>query len=97
MCITSQAQYNQEFVEILSHFNADSIGKTIQDLENFGNRYCNEGNGNKDVAEYVVTRMQSYGIENAAVDSFFLNLDLGWLPSISRYCYNAKGRQGTRG
>lgn len=91
MCITSQAQYNQEFVEILSHFNADSIGKTIQDLENFGNRYCNEGNGNKDVAEYVVTRMQSYGIENATVDSFFLNLDLGWLPSISRYCYNAKG------
>lgn len=91
MCIASQAQYNPEFVEILSHFNADSIGKTIQDLENFGNRYCNEGNGNKDVAEYVVARMQSYGIENAVVDSFFLNLDLGWLPPISRYCYNAKG------
>lgn len=91
LLFSAQAQYNPTFLETLSHFNADSIGRTIQDLENFGNRYCNEGEGNKDVAEYVVARLNSYGITNARVDSFYLDLDLGWLPSIARYCYNATG------
>lgn len=81
----------QTFSEILPYFSADSIGRTIRDLEAFGNRYCDEGDGNRDVAEYIVRRLQNYGVENAVVDSFYLNLNTGWLPVISRYCYNVKG------
>lgn len=69
---------------MLPHLNADSIGKTIQDLENFGNRYCDYGNGNKDVAEYIVTRLQSYGIPTDHIDSFYLDTTFIWLPHIER-------------
>lgn len=86
-----QAQYNRDLLDILPHINADSIARTIQDLENFDNRYCDHGAGNIDVAEYLVSRLQNYGVHNAAIDSFFLNTDFIWLPHIERYCYNVVG------
>lgn len=91
LTFTVNAQFNQDLLNMLPHLNADSIGKTIQDLENFGNRYCDYGNGNKDVAEYIVSRLQSYGIPTAHIDSFYLDTTFIWLPHIERYCYNAVG------
>lgn len=37
LTFTVNAQFIQDLLNMLPHLNADSIGKTIQDLENFGN------------------------------------------------------------
>ena len=85
----SQAQTREEFEEMLSQINSDSLRQTVVDMQSFQNRFC--GVGNKQVAQYIVNRLQGYGVANAAVDSFMLELDPWFAPPINRYMYNVKG------
>jgi len=85
----SQAQTREEFEQMLNQINSDSLQRTVVDMQSFKNRYC--GAGNKEVAQYIVNRLQRYGVVNAAIDSFNLQLDPWFAPAFNRYMYNVKG------
>ena len=91
LCVSGQTQ--AEFNYVLSQINADSLKKTVQDLQHFGNRYCNNTvDGNREVAKYLVNRLKNYGINNAKIDSFPVAME-HWLGgTIDRYMYNVVGR-----
>ena len=84
-----------EFETILSQIHADSLKKTVEDLVAFDNRLCCATVGNnKKVAQYLIQRLQNYGVENAAIDSFFVSIGYHWLLNggVNQYMYNVKGR-----
>lgn len=87
-----KGQTQAEFDNLLNQINSDSIQQTIQDLVLFENRFCNDTPmGNFQVANYLVNRLKSYGIENAAIDSFLFQ-GYTWLTGdLNRYFYNVKG------
>jgi hypothetical protein len=65
------SQTRNEIIEILNFINADSIKRTVLDLQNFGSRRADRPpTGNLEVAQYLVNRLKAYGIENAHIDSF---------------------------
>lgn len=88
-----RGQTQAEFDNILNQINSDSIRQTIVDLASFNNRFCDHTPiGNKPVAEYIVQRLKSYGIENAIIDSFHY-VGSTWLTGdLDRFFYNVKGR-----
>ena len=91
VCVSAQTQ--AEFENMLSQINADSMKKTVQDLQNFGNRFCDyTSEGNKNVAIYLVNRLKNYGIENAKIDSFYVSMENWLVGNIDRYMYNVVGR-----
>lgn len=86
-----KAQTQEEFDNLLNQINSDSIEKTIVDLVAFENRFCNNTEiGNIEVANYIVNRLKSYGIENAHVDSFHYQ-GYAYSSFVNRFFYNAKG------
>ena len=94
LIVWASAQTQAEFEDMLSQINADSLKKTVQDLQNFGNRFCdNSSGGNKNVALYLVNRLKNYGIGDAKIDSFHVQIEEHWLlGNIDRYMYNVAGR-----
>ena len=62
---------------LLSQINADSLLRTVTDLQNFGSRYALRDGGNQQVSEYLVRRLQNYGI-TTEVDIFHKSGDF-WL------------------
>ena len=56
-------------VALFAEINADSLRQTVLDLQNFGSRYALRDGGNQEVAEYIVGRLNRYGIP-AIVDTF---------------------------
>ena len=91
VCVSAQTQ--AEFESMLSQINADSLKKTVQDLQDFGDRYCDRTpEGNRKVAQYLVDRLKNYGIENAKIDSFPVNINHWFIGNINRYIYNVVGR-----
>lgn len=82
---------NPEILEpILPQFNADSLRQTVLDLQNFGSRFALREGGNREVAEYLVQRLNNYGIP-AAIDSFY-QAGYNWLTgSYEQWFYNVKG------
>jgi hypothetical protein len=88
-----KGQTQAEFDNILNQINSDSISRTIIDLVSFNNRFCNHTElGNKQVADYIVQRLKSYGIVNAVVDSFHFVGNTWLTGDLDRYFYNVKGR-----
>lgn len=87
-----KGQTQAEFDNLLNQINSDSIQKTIEDLVLFENRFCNDTEmGNLQVAQYLVNRLKSYGIENAKVDSFLFQGSTWLTGTISRQFYNVLG------
>ena len=80
----------EDFQNMLSELNADSIKATMQTLENFPSRFA--AHGNRDVAEYIAGRFEAYGLSDVQVDSFYVN-QYTWLvgDTLKRYMYNVKG------
>ena len=90
-----QAQSQTDLEGILSQISADSVYATVQDLQNFGSRFavCDSytSDGNRDVVDYIIQRLESYGI-TTEIDSFFkqgLSPFGGML--INQWFYNVKG------
>ena len=87
---TLSAQNEEDIVHLLSQINADSVLSTVNDLENFGSRFALRAGGNREVAEYVVQRLENYGIP-AVIDSFY-NESSSWLTGdYAQWFYNVKG------
>ncbi len=79
---------NVTFTNILSAINADSIKRTVMDMQAFDSRFCLHDN--KEVAEYLVARLQAYGIENAAIDSFYVEDTTQITGPFAAWMYNVK-------
>ena len=83
-----RAQNQTDLSEILNQISADSVYATVQDLQNFGSRLAvqNENNpdGNRDVADYIIQRLERYGV-TAELDSF------PGFNGIDQLFYNVKG------
>ena len=89
ICGTLRAQSTYSLEEILPQINADSLLRTVLDLQNFGSRLAIREGGNREVAEYLVQRFENYGV-TAVIDSFFLQGVLGH-QIIYQWFYNVKG------
>ena len=87
---TLQAQTPANLESILSQINADSLLRTVMDLQNFGSRFALREGGNIEVAEYLVQRLNNYGI-TAEIDSFY-KTDYNWIAGdVNHWFYNVKG------
>ncbi|HHU47815.1 MAG TPA: M28 family peptidase [Bacteroidales bacterium] len=89
-CNILSAQFNPIIDSLARYINADSLARTVRDLENFGDRFATRDN--KDVAEYLVQRLKSYGIDNAAIDSFRVTGSSFFTGEFDVNMYNVKGR-----
>jgi hypothetical protein len=86
-----RAQTPEEFSIFLDEINGDSLRETVADLQNFETRFCLREGGNKEVAEYIVQRLENYGV-NAEIDSFYVQDGHFWLSGdFSSWFYNVKG------
>lgn len=84
------AQNEADLNNLLPQINADSVFRTVNDLENFGSRFALRSGGNREVAEYLVQRLGDYGI-TAVIDSFY-NESSSWLTGdYAQWFYNVKG------
>ena len=84
------AQNEEDLNSLLSQINADSVLRTVNDLENFGSRFTLRPGGNREVAEYIVQRLENYGIP-AVVDSFYQEAN-NWLTGdYAQWFYNVRG------
>ncbi len=61
-------QFNPILDSLARYINADSIAQTVREMEAFEDRFVTHNN--KDVSEYLVQRLQNYGVDNAQIDSF---------------------------
>ena len=89
-----RAQSPGDLQNILSQISTDSVYATVQDLQNFGSRLAvqNENNpdGNRDVADYIVRRLENYGI-STSIDSFDIHGGVIYGMWINQWFYNVKG------
>ena len=86
---TLRAQNTDNIENILTQINADSLRRTVLDLQNFGSRLALREGGNIEVAEYLVQRLNNYGI-TAEIDSF-RKIENHWLGPVDQWFYNVKG------
>lgn len=87
---TLRAQDPGDIENLLSQINADSLLRTVMDLQNFGSRFALREGGNIEVAEYLVQRLNNYGI-TAEIDSFY-KTDYNWIAGyVGQWFYNVKG------
>lgn len=86
---TLRAQNTDNIENILAQINADSLLRTVLDLQSFGSRLALREGGNIEVAEYLVQRLNNYGI-TAEIDSF-RKTGNHWLGPIDQWFYNVKG------
>lgn len=84
------AQNEEDLNQLLPQINADSVLRTVNDLENFGSRFALRAGGNLEVAEYIVQRLENYGI-SAAVDSFYYEANNWLVGNYAQWFYNVKG------
>jgi len=79
--------YNNDslMTTVLQSVNADSIEKSIQDLQDFNTRFALAGN-QKDIALYLSGRFESMGYTDVKLDSFFLD-SIAW-PNGSQNYYS---------
>ena len=90
-----RAQNPADLEGILSQISPDSVYATVQDLQNFGSRFAvcdgSTSDGNRDVAVYIIQRLENYGI-TTEIDSFFkqgISPFGGML--VNQWFYNVKG------
>ena len=90
LCGTLKAQNTDNVESILAQINADSLLRTVLDLQNFGSRFAMREGGNIEVAEYLVQRLNNYGII-AEIDSFYITTYNWLMGPVDQWFYNVKG------
>lgn len=87
---TLKAQNSETLESLLLQMNADSLHQTVLDLQNFGSRFALREGDNIGVAEYIMQRLNNYGVP-AAIDSFYKSGN-NWLAGpYNQWFYNVKG------
>lgn len=84
------AQFNPILDSLARYINPDSIAQTVREMEAFGDRFVTRNN--KDISEYLVQKLQNYGVVNARIDSFYKSGNSWLIGNYSCYMYNVKGR-----
>jgi hypothetical protein len=81
-----------DFNTVLDCIHKDSLMRTVQDMENFETRLCTQTVGqNKQVAEYLVNRLKQYGIDDAKIDSFYVEGTNWIIGDYGQFMYNVLG------
>lgn len=80
-CSAVFAQSQEELTQMLAELNSDSMQATTMELSQY--QRC-AFYGNRDAAEYLVGKMQQYGLQNVKIDSFY-----SWL--YDAHIYNVRG------
>ena len=86
---TLKAQNSETLESLLLQMNADSLHQTVLDLQNFGSRFAMREGGNIEVAEYIMQRLNNYGV-TAAIDSFYLSGNNWRAGPDDQWFYNVK-------
>lgn len=81
---------NENINTLLNEINSDSLKKTVMDMQAFSTRFCLQNN--KQVAQYIIGRLQQYGITNAAIDSFHVQGESWIAGKYDCWMYNVKGQ-----
>ncbi|MBR4135568.1 MAG: M28 family peptidase [Bacteroidales bacterium] len=81
MSVSMFSQTNEELTQMLAELNSDSIQATMLELQQY--QRCAFFN-NRDAAQYLVGKMQQYGLQNVRIDSFYT-----WL--YDAHIYNVRG------
>lgn len=81
MSSSMMAQTTEELNAMLAELNVDSMQATVAELQQY--QRC-AFYGNRDAAEYLVGKMQQYGLQNVEIDSFY-----SWL--YDAHIYNVRG------
>jgi leucyl aminopeptidase len=77
---------------MLDCIHKDSLMRTVQDMEDFETRMCTQTVGqNRQVAEYLVNRLKQYGIEDAKIDSFYVEGSSWFAGDYAQFMYNVSG------
>ena len=84
------AQNTIDLETLMPQINADSLLRTVTDLQNFGSRYALRPGGNHAVAEYLVNRLNNYGIA-AEIDTFHLSGQHWLVGPYDQDFYNVRG------
>ena len=84
------AQNEEDLNSLLAQINTDSVLRTVNDLEDFGSRFTLRPGGNREVAEYLVQRLENYGI-TAIVDSFYYESSSWITGDYAQWFYNVRG------
>ena len=84
------SQNEEDMNRLLPQINADSVLRTVNDLENFGSRFALRPGGNREVADYLVRRLENYGIP-AVVDSFYQEASNWIAGDYAQWFYNVRG------
>ncbi|MDY0015616.1 MAG: M28 family peptidase [Bacteroidales bacterium] len=89
ICFSAGSQNKEAFYRLLTDINTDSLQKTIMEMQAFPSRFCLHNN--TEVAEYIVNRLKYYGIDNAHIDSFYVDNEYSHLVGdFSAWMYNVK-------
>ena len=84
------AQNTVNLETLMAQINADSLLQTVTDLQNFGSRFALRPGGNQAVAQYLVNRLNNYGI-TAVIDTFH-KTGQNWLAgAYDQDFYNVRG------
>ena len=75
---------------LLPQINADSLLQTVTDLQNFQSRFALRPGGNQAVAEYIVNRLNNYGI-TAKIDTFHQAGQHWLVGAYDQDFYNVRG------
>jgi len=84
------AQNDIHIENLLSQIDADSLLRTVTDLQNFGSRFALRDGDNQQVSEYLVQRLQKYGVM-AELDSFHKSGDYWLTGAYDQTFYNVRG------
>ena len=84
------AQNTIDLETLMPQINADSLLRTVTDLQNFESRYALRPGGNHEVAEYLVNRLNNYGI-TAVIDTFHLSGQHWLVGPYDQDFYNVRG------
>ena len=84
------AQNTIDLETLMPQINADSLLRTVTDLQYFGSRYALRPGGNHAVAEYLVNRLNNYGI-TAVIDTFHLSGQHWLVGPYDQDFYNVRG------
>lgn len=89
ICFSAGSQNKEVFYQILNDINTDSLQKTVMEMQAFSSRFCLHNN--TEVADYIVNRLKYYNIDNAHIDSFYVDNQYSHLVGdFSAWMYNVK-------
>jgi len=86
--LSQPARVNNPLItSLVAEVNADTLHKTLRQLQNWGSR-CALNENHKDVAIWLMNKFLSYGYTDVKLDSFYTALNIGNIYIDTSWQYN---------